>query len=224
MVNYNCRSTIEGIFTAAISLALLGGNRLSVSDEHTIQATVGKLREARPLDVFIYACVFVFLFELAGTVVLFLTTSEYQIEQSPWRTLWESAFHSISAFCNAGISIYPEGMARWRDNIPALAIMLALLASVCIVLGIGLLMLTEQGHPSVDTPQHWLGLVFEAVSAFGTVGLSTGVTPLLTSLGKLIIMGLMFIGRVGPLVLAVYLARPLKLSRVRFPREELQLG
>lgn len=69
-----------------------------------------------------------------------------------------------------------------------------------------------------------MGLVFEAVSAFGTVGLSTGVTPLLTPLGKLVVVALMFVGRVGLLVLAVYLARPRKPLHVRYPREELSLG
>jgi trk system potassium uptake protein TrkH len=373
-----------GIFTATLSLVLLSGNRLSVTDEQTIYATVGKLRGSRPFDLFIYACLFVFLFELAGTVALFLTTWENLPSQSVMQTLWESVFHSVSAFCNAGISIYPEGFARWRNepvvltivsllviaggiglmtlinlrfyrfwrkdarrrgyltvqtrvtilmtvilllvgtvitmgfesshtlkgagfssrlslsffhsamtrtagfnvvdvgamNPPTLlatslfmfiggspgsmaggiktvtfalllltawnalrrtdeiqvfgrripsqlsgvATMIAILAAATIVLGIGLLMITEQGQPSSNTSQHWLGLVFEAISAFGTVGLSTGVTPLLTALGKLIIIALMFAGRVGPLVLSVYLARPKKLSHVRFPREEIQLG
>ena len=57
-----------GILTASISLVLLGGQRLSLPDEQTIHATVGRLRQARPLDVFIYGCVFVLLFELAGAV------------------------------------------------------------------------------------------------------------------------------------------------------------
>lgn len=46
-------------------------------------------------------------------------------------------------------------------------------------------------------------LLFEAVSAFGTVGLSLGITPYLSSLGKFIIILLMFIGRIGPLTLAL---------------------
>ncbi|HOX08425.1 MAG TPA: potassium transporter TrkG, partial [Planctomycetota bacterium] len=49
---------------------------------------------------------------------------------------------------------------------------------------------------------------FEAVSAFGTVGLSTGVTAKLSALGKLLIAALMFIGRVGPLSLGIALSRP----------------
>ena len=70
----------------------------------------------------------------------------------------------------------------------------------------------------------WLGLMFEAVSAFGTVGLSTGVTALLTSGGKVVIMLLMFLGRVGPLVLAVYLARPVHPWHIRYPEEDVSLG
>jgi trk system potassium uptake protein TrkH len=56
------------------------------------------------------------------------------------------------------------------------------------------------------------------------VGFSTGITPLLTNWGKLIIIILMFVGRVGPLMLSVYLARPANPLRVRYPREELALG
>jgi trk system potassium uptake protein TrkH len=45
-------------------------------------------------------------------------------------------------------------------------------------------------------------IVFEAVSAFGTVGLSMGITPELSSLGRIFIMLTMFVGRVGPLTIA----------------------
>lgn len=62
------------------------------------------------------------------------------------------------------------------------------------------------------------------MSAFGTVGLSTGVTPLLTAAGKVVILALMFTGRIAPLVLAGYLARPANPLLVRQPREELALG
>jgi len=66
--------------------------------------------------------------------------------------------------------------------------------------------------------------VFEAVSAFGTVGLSTGVTPLLTDLGKVVIILLMFVGRVGPLMLAMHLCRPEISWHVRYPEESISLG
>lgn len=46
-------------------------------------------------------------------------------------------------------------------------------------------------------------VLFEAASAIGTVGLSRGITPVLTPLGKIIVIVLMFIGRVGPLTLGL---------------------
>jgi len=102
--------------------------------------------------------------------------------------------------------------------------MVALLGVACVLVGVGLLMVFEEGQPASQTNQHWLALVFEAVSAFGTVGLSTGVTGLLTAGGKLVIIALMFTGRIAPLVLAVYLARPANPLLIRHPAEELALG
>ena len=342
------------------------------------------MRKVRPLDVFLYGCVFVLLFELAGTVALFVLMDPGQGDAAAGGALWQAAFHSVSAFCNAGISTFPEGLARWRANpamlgvtsglviaggiglmtlinlryyyfwrrdprrrgylalqtrlalvmaagllavgtaaalvfeashtlrgvpwaeriswsffhsamsrtagfnvvdtgamspptvlvtlvlmfiggapgsmaggiktttvavlgltawsalrrqdspqvfgrrispgLAGMALLLGLLAGVTVVTGVGLLMVTEQGRPASDASLHWLGLVFEAVSAFGTVGLSTGVTPLLSAAGKGVVMGLMFTGRVAPLVMAIYLGRPRYPRHVSYPAEEVGLG
>ncbi|MCK6545416.1 hypothetical protein L6R52_06065 [Myxococcota bacterium] len=66
-------------------------------------------------------------------------------------------------------------------------------------------------------------LVFEAVSAFATVGLTIGATPALDDPGKLIVMALMLIGRVGPLT-AVAALELGKTPAHRFPREEVIVG
>jgi len=67
-------------------------------------------------------------------------------------------------------------------------------------------------------------LVFEAVSAFGTVGLSSGLTPSLSVPGKSVIILLMFLGRVGPLtVLAAASLRRRKI-RIEYPRGEIAIG
>jgi trk system potassium uptake protein TrkH len=113
---------------------------------------------------------------------------------------------------------------RISRKISGMAVMLALLAGAVLMLGVGLLMFTELHGAASQTSQHWLGLIFEAVSAFGTVGLSAGVTPLLTPLGKLVIIALMFTGRVAPLALSIYLARPSYPWHIRPPREEVGLG
>lgn len=57
-------------------------------------------------------------------------------------------------------------------------------------------------------PQPVAQVLFEAISALGTVGLSTGITGELTVLGKLIIVVLMFLGRVGPLSFGMMLFKP----------------
>ena len=49
-------------------------------------------------------------------------------------------------------------------------------------------------------------MLFESVSAFATVGLSTGITPGLPTAGQLILVGLMFLGRLGPVTLVSALA------------------
>lgn len=71
-----------------------------------------------------------------------------------------------------------------------------------------------------------MGLLFETTSAFGTVGLSTGVTPNLTTFGKLIISATMFVGRVGPLTLAVALAQRQETgpSVIRYPEDRVMVG
>jgi len=97
-------------------LMVLGGNRLSLSDEQTIQATVGRLRQARPLDVFIYACIFVVVLELAGAAALFPLMARADPLGDIWQILLQAAFLSGSAFCNAGVSIYPDHLDHWREH------------------------------------------------------------------------------------------------------------
>ena len=70
-----------------------------------------------------------------------------------------------------------------------------------------------------------LPTLFEATSAFGTVGLSTGLTPQLSTLGRLLVAFTMFTGRVGPLTLALAIAYQQKRhSSVRHPEEKIMVG
>ena len=59
---------------------------------------------------------------------------------------------------------------------------------------------------SLMEPHTFIQLLFEVVSAFGTVGLTTGITPLLCDISKILIMITMFIGRLGPLTIMLALA------------------
>ncbi|UCH12563.1 MAG: Trk family potassium uptake protein [Candidatus Omnitrophota bacterium] len=72
---------------------------------------------------------------------------------------------------------------------------------------------------------YFLSLFFETTSAFGTCGLTTGVTPHLSTLGKLIVAITMFIGRIGPLTVALALAmRVEKKIYYRYPEEKITVG
>lgn len=76
------------------------------------------------------------------------------------------------------------------------------------------------GHQRGD----FLVLAFEAVSAFATVGLSMGATPLLTPTGKWMIIILMFIGRLGPLTLVYALAQRGRATGYCLAEEQVSLG
>lgn len=69
-----------------------------------------------------------------------------------------------------------------------------------------------------------LGLLFETVSAFCTVGLSTGLTASLSVPGKIIVMILMYVGRIGPLTVAVAVARQQPKRMIRYVDEQVMIG
>lgn len=79
---------------------------------------------------------------------------------------------------------------------------------------------------SISEGLDFLDTSFEAVSAFGTVGLSLGVTPQLSSVGKIVISLTMFLGRLGPMTLAVALAirSGKKKANIRRPEERVMVG
>ena len=80
-----------------------------------------------------------------------------------------------------------------------------------------LLVVTQPGMPLGD-------LVFEAASAFGTVGLTTGVTTELDTFGRLVVIGLMFIGRVGPITFGTAVLLRSERTRYGYVEEELLIG
>jgi trk system potassium uptake protein len=75
-----------------------------------------------------------------------------------------------------------------------------------------------------DPDKDALKLAFESVSAFGTVGLSTGITPTMSELGKIVLIALMYLGRIGPLTFALALVEGNPNKKVRYPVEEVVIG
>lgn len=70
----------------------------------------------------------------------------------------------------------------------------------------------------------FVSLMFEAMSALATVGLSTGITPALESSSKLILCALMFLGRVGPLTAVYALQRRRRTARLRYASASVRIG
>ncbi|MBM3236659.1 ATPase [Candidatus Poribacteria bacterium] len=79
-----------------------------------------------------------------------------------------------------------------------------------------ILLITEEGEP--------IKIIFELFSAYGTVGLSAGLTPQLSAIGKIIIIITMFIGRIGPLTLALAIRRRRETGNYEYPSESVMIG
>ena len=67
-------------------------------------------------------------------------------------------------------------------------------------------------------------LMFETVSAFGTTGLSMGITPGLSTVGKVSMIVVMLVGRLGPLTIGMILYKRRVKSNYSFPEERILLG
>ena len=104
------------------------------------------------------------------------------------------------------------------------AIRVVMLSTFVVCIGIILLQTTELGGVShLESRGMFLELLFEVISAFGTVGLSTGTTAGLSTLGKLVITGMMFVGRLGPLAVGTAVSRRLP-ARYYYAEETIMIG
>jgi len=104
------------------------------------------------------------------------------------------------------------------------ALSVVMVSMVVIAIATMILLMTELGEVShTQSRGKFLELLFEVVSAFGTVGLSTGVTGGLTIMGKVILTIVMFIGRLGPLVIALAVSRRGAL-RYSYAEENIMIG
>lgn len=95
------------------------------------------------------------------------------------------------------------------------AMALISIASAVIFTAVFVMLISHDGE--------FIDIAFEVASAFGTTGLSRGYTTELTDFGRIVIMVVMFLGRVGPLTLGFFLATRM-VPRVRYPAGQVHLG
>lgn len=104
------------------------------------------------------------------------------------------------------------------------ALAVFLLGILCIIVIFGILLLTEYLPAATGTFSSAEKLLFETVSAFGTVGYSTGITSQLSMAGKICIIVAMILGRLGPLTVALFIGRKELVAGIRYPEEEVMVG
>ena len=104
----------------------------------------------------------------------------------------------------------PHFQVHRAVSVAALGMTFVFLASLTLVL-------TEEGI-------NFLRLYFDTVSAFGTTGLSTGVPPELSLAGKIVFMVAMFLGRLGPLTMALALTSGEDSTQYRYVQERVKIG
>jgi trk system potassium uptake protein TrkH len=134
------------------------------------------------------------------------------IKTSTFAILWQSVKATLSG--NSRVQLFKRTL---DEQVVVKAISLTFLSIAAV--SIFLLILIP-----IEPDKNFLDLFFEVVSAFGTVGLSVGITPYLSSMGKILIVCLMYIGRVGPLTLIVGLGQKKHAEELKYPKDKVMIG
>ena len=113
---------------------------------------------------------------------------------------------------NLNVTLFRRSLSR---EVVIKALALTTIAMATIFVAILALSVIQKGA--------FLDIAFEVVSAFGTVGLSRGITDDLGAGGQIIIMAVMLIGRVGPLTLG-YILTVRRKTHVRYAQAEFPVG
>ena len=100
------------------------------------------------------------------------------------------------------------------------ALVIFLLAILLVLTAFGILLMTE----APLKPDAASKLMFETISASATAGLSINLSPSLSTWGRLVIIVCMFVGRLGPLAVALLIGTREESQRIRFPEEEIVVG
>lgn len=139
----------------------------------------------------------------------------------------------VSTFMTLAVSAWSSFRGRrhanfFRRTIPHAAVERAaatsLLFAAIAIAALVTLLVVETNGSAAARPRWFLEALFECISALGTVGLSTGITPGLSDPGKLVLVLLMLVGRLGPITAAVALSRQQRTYQPEYPEEEPLVG
>ncbi|MBD1827792.1 TrkH family potassium uptake protein [Microcoleus vaginatus GB1-A2] len=154
---------------------------------------------------------------------LFLTIALMFIGASPGSTgggIKTTTFRILFC-CTTAVIEGQEDVECYQRQIPPAMI----LKTISVVFGSLLVAFTSAILIELTNPQvEFIAALYEAVSAFATVGLSTGITPTLSAIGKLILIATMYIGRVGVLLLVNAAFGDPKPRSFKYAEESLLVG
>jgi trk system potassium uptake protein TrkH len=154
---------------------------------------------------------------------IFMLISLMFIGASPGSTgggVKTSTFGVIFAFIRSRIAARESINIFYRTlslNLVTKAFTVVVLSMSVIFVSCGVLFLTQSGMSMEET-------FFEVFSAFGTVGLSLGLTAKLNAVGKVVIVFTMFIGRIGPLTFLYAFSREKAFGKYEYVEENVMIG
>jgi trk system potassium uptake protein TrkH len=124
-----------GIISFSCLLLMIPGNRLSISRRNAIQNFYLDDIEYRPRMIVRNILIFTFIFEILGVIVFTFLFYRAGVEEP----FFMAIFHAISAFCNTGISAFPDQLRRFCTDIPVLITVMTLI----VLGGIGFIVLHD---------------------------------------------------------------------------------
>lgn len=157
------------------------------------------------------------------TAGLFITIALMLIGGSPGGTAGgiKTTTARIMASCTYAVLQGKESVVLYRRQVPNTL----LLKAIGVTFGSAMTVVSATILIAIADPElDFIRIFFEVVSAFATVGLSTGITAGLTAFSKLVLVITMYIGRVGILLLIAAILGDPKQSVVHYPEESLLVG
>jgi trk system potassium uptake protein len=158
-----------------------------------------------------------------GTAALFITVALMFIGGSPGGTAGgiKTSTVRVLTSCTQAILQGKEDVHIYERQIPISLILKSVAVAVGSILTVVIMtVLIAFADPTVD----FIRVIFEVVSGFGTVGLSTGITAGLSTFSKLVLVATMYIGRVGVLLLMGAILGDPRPSAIHYPEENLLVG
>ncbi len=103
-----------GVMTISVVLFRWIGRAVSFKQRMMVQGTFAHTPRKDIYRLLMRVLAFTAAAEAAGALLLFV---RWAGDFPPGQALWSAVFHSVSAFCNAGFSLYADGLVRWSDDI-----------------------------------------------------------------------------------------------------------